>query len=423
MPQSTTTRHAAIPGPILLLLLLLLALSNANTAAAGEKSTIEGVLHVHNGATPSSGTETIALEELWRVGGDDEEILFGLVAQALVDDDNNVYLLDSQLSQVEVFTADGEHLKTLGRQGEGPGEFNAAFDMVFMPDGTLGVSQSFPGKLIKLNLDGTPAGTFQPTFGDATTGGFLALVNSLSAGGNLVLAGLDITFDQATFTQVRRNFVASFDDTGKPKTTYVSVEKKWELRDFTLTDDLQDAVWGRLDVGDDGKVVCGIPRNEYTLTVFNPDGTVDRVIHRECESWRRNDKARARMAAQNEGVLRQFPPGADYEIDDFAPIIASLDVRDDGSIWVMTSESQFTAAPGDYTFDVFSPEGDYVKRITLQAEGSADDDLLVAAKEGLVFQITGFWDALTAAIGGQGSGSEDEGEDDAPMEVVCYRSK
>ena len=411
-PQACATRLIALLSAILLML--------AGTTLAGEKTTVDGVLHVRNGATPSQGTETIVLEEMWRVGGDDDEdILFGLVAQALVDNDNNVYLLDSQLSQVEVFTAEGEHLKTLGRQGEGPGEFNAAFDMVFMPDGTLGVSQSFPGKIIKINLDGTPAGTFQPSFGDATAGGFLALINCLSGGGNLVLAGLDISFDQATFTQVRRNFVSTFDTDGKVQTTYVSVESVWNLRDFTLTDDLQDAVWARLDVGADGKVVCGIPRTEYELTVFTPDGTIDRVISREYESWSRDEKARARMEAQFAGIMQQMPPGAGYEVGDLEADIAGLVVRDDGSIWVMTSRAKFAAAPGDYTYDVFSPDGDFVKQVTLQAEGSAADDVLVLAENGLVFRITGFWDSLVAMIGGQGSGSEDD--DAEGMAVVCYR--
>ena len=68
-----------------------------------------------------------------------------------------------------------ELVNTLGRQGSGPGEVNNPGDFVLMPDGTLGMVQIFPGKIVKLNLDGTPAGVFQPAFGEATAGGFLAL--------------------------------------------------------------------------------------------------------------------------------------------------------------------------------------------------------------------------------------------------------
>ena len=410
---STPPRGAVAPA-------ILLILTLAGFAAAADRTTVDGVLHVRNGATPSQGTETIALEELWRVGGDDEEVFFGLVAQVLTDDADNAYLLDSQLSQVEVFDLEGHHTGTLGRQGEGPGEFNAAFDMVFMPDGTLGVSQSFPGKIVKLNLDGTPAGVFQPTLHESTAGGFLALVNCLSGGGNLVLAGLDISFDQATFTQDRRNFVASFDAEGKVVTEYVSVAKTWELRDFTLTEELQDAVWGRLDVGADGKVYCGIPRDRYEITVFAPDGRVEHVIERDYEPWRRNERALARMTAQMEGVMRQLPPGADYEVDAQSAALAGLTAREDGSLWVMNSRAMFTAGPGDYTYDVFDREGEFVRQVTLHADGRADEDALIFAGEGRAFRITGFWDALTSVLGGAGSGSEED-EESAPMEVICYR--
>ncbi|MFN2370323.1 MAG: hypothetical protein ABR506_04115 [Candidatus Krumholzibacteriia bacterium] len=58
---------------------------------------------------------SIALQEQWRIGGDDEDVLLGIVTRVLVDDANNIYLLDQQLSEVQVFTPGGEHLKTLGR--------------------------------------------------------------------------------------------------------------------------------------------------------------------------------------------------------------------------------------------------------------------------------------------------------------------
>ena len=39
----------------------------------------------------------------------------------------NVYLLDHHLKQVEVISPDGEHLLTLSREGDGPGELSCEF--------------------------------------------------------------------------------------------------------------------------------------------------------------------------------------------------------------------------------------------------------------------------------------------------------
>ena len=53
-----------------------------------------------------------------------EEYLFGSVSSITVDDKHNVYVLDGQARHVRVFDSAGTFVKTLGRDGEGPGEFN-----------------------------------------------------------------------------------------------------------------------------------------------------------------------------------------------------------------------------------------------------------------------------------------------------------
>ena len=62
---------------------LALALVLALPALAAEPpvETRDGVPHVMNPATPMDGATTVALEELWRLGGDseDEEEFFGVI--------------------------------------------------------------------------------------------------------------------------------------------------------------------------------------------------------------------------------------------------------------------------------------------------------------------------------------------------------
>lgn len=52
-----------------------------------------------------------------------EEYLFGSVRAIAVDDDYSVYVLDGQARHVRVFDSAGTYVETLGRGGEGPGEF------------------------------------------------------------------------------------------------------------------------------------------------------------------------------------------------------------------------------------------------------------------------------------------------------------
>jgi len=64
------------------------------------------------------------------------------------------------LSQISVFSPDGEFLRTIGREGEGPGEFRRGSELFVTPDNKVGVAQMMPGKIVMLSPDGKPAGDF-----------------------------------------------------------------------------------------------------------------------------------------------------------------------------------------------------------------------------------------------------------------------
>ena len=99
---------------------------------------------VKNGAEPAHGVQQLHMEEMWRVGGaDDEENFFGLITLAEMGPDGLVYVMDAQLCQVFVYDDEGTLVKTLFRQGDGPGEIRQPRDMVIMPDGSVGLVQEF----------------------------------------------------------------------------------------------------------------------------------------------------------------------------------------------------------------------------------------------------------------------------------------
>ena len=92
------------------------------TATETEK---DGVRLVMSPDEPRDGKVTVELEELWRVGGDTEsdEEFFGVIGSVITDEEGNAYLLDRQLAEIKVFSAEGDYIRTIGREGEGPAEF------------------------------------------------------------------------------------------------------------------------------------------------------------------------------------------------------------------------------------------------------------------------------------------------------------
>lgn len=81
------------------------------------------------------------LRERFRIGtmdGDGPDV-FGSLADIELGAEGELYVLDSQASEIRVFGPDGEHLRTFGRAGQGPGELARPGGMAFDPAGTLWV--------------------------------------------------------------------------------------------------------------------------------------------------------------------------------------------------------------------------------------------------------------------------------------------
>ncbi|HOX24198.1 MAG TPA: hypothetical protein PLL30_00410 [Candidatus Krumholzibacteria bacterium] len=72
--------------------------------SAGNVTLIDGVLHVMNPARPPRGVQTVELEELWRAGGEDDDVFYGLIGKVCCDEQGNIFVLDSQVCQVYVYS-------------------------------------------------------------------------------------------------------------------------------------------------------------------------------------------------------------------------------------------------------------------------------------------------------------------------------
>jgi hypothetical protein len=391
-------------------------------AGAGEIVEVDGVPHVKNPATPGQGIETLELRELWRAGGEDDETFFGIITQVLTDDEGNIYLLDTQLSEVQVYSPDGEFLKTLSRQGEGPGETNLPVDMLFLADGTIGLVQSFPGKVIKIDKEGSPAGVITIGHADPTQGGFVVLFDTQQSGGNMVAVGMLITANQEEATRTDNWVLASFKEDGSEATRYHERTTEWDFqKDLSIVEKDQYFVhFRRWALDKEGRVYAATNRNGYAVKVWNPDGSLNRVIEREYDPWKRNDDDTKRINAFMDATTRNFPGEIDTKIEDTEPDITSVRVADDGSVWVLTSRGTHDQPEGVMsTYDVFDSEGHFIKQVQMACEGDGVKDGMIFSGDDRVIVVTGFIGAALALQGGSSPDLE-EGEEPPPMEVICY---
>jgi len=402
----------------LILLVLMGSLTSSVAFSAdwqGEEQQRDGVLTIVNPEQPSGGDLDIDLEELWRVGGEDEEVLFGVIAQLVEDDAGNIYLLDGQLSEVQVFSRDGEWLRTIGREGEGPGEFRNGSDLYRGPDGNLGVVQIFPGRIVKLTQDGDPAGNFP--LPEVEGGGFQLVHRVRGTRDHVVMAYAQQRVVDGK--QTTQSMLRAFDNGGKELARYYEESQHSQFGGMKFDEKIFANYERRWAAAADGRVAVAIDFDDYRIHVYNADGSVQRVIERpDWQPLERTAEARQRFQKFYDGIT-SWNPGSTFKVSDTHPSISQIEFRDDGSMWVLSSRGRYGLPEGVFaSWDVYDDQGHFVQRVRLRAAGldPVDDGLYFMRDR--VYVVTDLFSAMMANLGGDEEAAPLEVE---PVSVISYR--
>lgn len=97
----------------------------------GEITTENGVKVVKNPREPLYGELVFDLEEDLSIGReDDENYMFYMVRGIALDNQDNIYVTDWGNRRIQKFDRNGVYLQTIGRRGQGPGEFEWTMDLI-----------------------------------------------------------------------------------------------------------------------------------------------------------------------------------------------------------------------------------------------------------------------------------------------------
>jgi hypothetical protein len=391
------------------------ALSARAQAWQGKEETRDGVRYVVNPPDPSSAAVVVTPRELWRTGeGDEEEgVLLGVVSQITSDDGGTLYVLDAQLNQVVVFSPEGKYIRSIGREGDGPGEFRRPTDLFLTSDGNVAVIQRMPGRIVLLTPEGEPVGDMRVPRPEND--------GTLMFGGGR-LAAKNVVLNVNTFARRDAGFstttsLVAIDPDGNLVATYFD---KRDENDFAnlVFDEKKSGLGLVWNVDRDGRVFMSDDFDAYRFQVWNPSGSLARVVEREYTHRKRSVAEMKRFAPtiglrQGDQTRRPEvrPSDTDRDIQQIFP-------RDNGDVWVLSSKGAFDVPKRVIgTFDVFGPDGRLVRQITLNGTGSwARDEFYILGDR--FYVATGLRSARRAMFGA-GEGAESE-EDEEPMGLVCY---
>ena len=347
------------PGTALLLLSLFLAACGGGADRSGS----------------SSPTWTLTGPEV-RIGSvDDPDYAFGQVLRLALGPDGTLYSVHVSEGAVRKWSPDGHPAGTLGRKGEGPGEFSQPTSLGFWGD-TLWVMDGMGMRLTEFASDGTLLGTVNPnlTPGKADLNrGFPRPMRPLRDGhwyGTIVraasLAGesrprahlvmesdgtvLDTVWVEAT--EPRDNMTAGsggmviampqpFSD--QPKSVVLD-DGSLVVVDFRVPDEPQGATYSATKLAASGDTLWHtvLPYTPTPLPRESPDSAFDAMT------------ARFPPALQDmkKGLRDKlhFPP--------YVPVVKDVQVAEDGSVWIHQAE----AVDGGDVWQILDRGGEPVAR-------------------------------------------------------------
>ena len=310
--------------------------------------TVDGFRTLTNPAYPKEGVVRYALQDDLTIGGEGggAESVLNRPIDLRVDAQGNIYALDWGDVDFKVFSPDGRLLRKFGKKGQGPGDFDipAYFDLA--ADGRIFLLSGRQYQISLLDSAGTYLSSFKVDgfcYGLAVDGRnriYYTQMLMLDPGGS----------EEFQLMQNRKALFRS-DEFGRDKirlgeyldvTRLRKVQKVGETMTSTSFTSRESYTTSWL-VGPDDRVYIGYNK-DYRLDVYDPD-------------W----KLLFRFGREFTPIPHpEYKPGAPHP--EFYPAFSDWRKFFDGegNLWL---EQYVAEGVKDHVFDVFSPEGIYLKQV------------------------------------------------------------
>jgi len=331
---------------IVLLLLVFIMLFSCKKQKTEWKGTIEernGVIVVNNSKEPLYNKDILSLEEELTIGKTKEgkEPVFFSISGIEVDSDGNIYVLDGRARKIKVFNKDGKNIRSFGRKGQGPGEFQITNDIILTPDETIMILDranlrlsffSLEGELLKEVSTSRVPRLFR-IYPDAE-GNYTARINLRGQNYIFQIKKLNAELEELSL-------IAKLE---RPRRTDVFEIYYPRLISVVKKDD--KIVWGN----------CYL----YKLIISDRTGKKVREINKDYNPVKITEKDKEIMTKE---LSANLPVNRRVEFPDNYPAFQGLCCDEHDRIFVRTSE-QVEDNKG-YFYDVFDEEGRYIAKIPL----------------------------------------------------------
>lgn len=296
-----------------------------------------------------------------------EELFFEGLSTVACDPEGNIYVVDSEAKNIKKFDAEGKFLKTIGREGQGPGEFGGLYYSTFARDRLI-VWDSGNRRLCAF----TPEGEFVDSASIAYDKGSVRKMRGLPTGE--VLVEMEKTFRQEPDRPQTCRI-----DLYSPNLKHVRTVYKRELwrKKYIRTKEFgtttlyfpysPDVRW---DVAPDGRIVIGFSAN-YELEVYDLSGKKISTVTHAHEPVKVTEKDKKdyfdSLAFYRMGERLKETPAYITRYTEFPkhkPVYNDILVDSSGNIWVILNRAKLDEK--GRMFDVFDRMGKFISRVRIE---------------------------------------------------------
>jgi hypothetical protein len=256
-----------------------------------------------------------------------------------VGGDGLIYVVDQKAVQVKVFGPNGKSLRSIGKQGQGPGEVGGIRDISFTPSQEILVNDTRSKRLHYFTLEGK----FLRTVTAPSTIGFEG--PSQDSRGRIFAVQTAIVMDRATselveFTAEMKKVRALFSIQIAKYPDFNPVGPK--IRFLPATD---------------GGLIWGVT-TQYEINVLDVDGKPVKKIIKDYDPLPVTKEYRDKLMKES-----GYDPGY-VKFSDHFPAFLDFRNDDDGRLYIRLYE--ITPDESGHVYDVFDQEGRYMARAVIK---------------------------------------------------------
>ena len=327
---------------LFLMLSLFISCSQKKSEWKGRIEVVDGVTIVKNPKEPLYGPDVFNLKEDLSIGEAEgrEKYMFFQIHTMAVSNNGDIYVLDIRENFVKVFNRYGEYIKTIGKKGEGPGEFIRPRNVVCFSQDKLAVGGMLRISCYSLN------GEFLYRINPTKLGLIQFNIDSL---GNIISWHMDLRHDITQFKLKKfspeLNEIFVYTTAQRPRSDRNEFNPFIPILTWTLSKD--------------DRVICGFPADEYKLEMYDKEGRLEKEIHREYSS--------EPVSESDKGAILKFlkmDPERKLSVPSVKLPFRRIYSDDEGRIFVQTWRI-LENGEGFY-YDIFDTDGKYLCMVPLK---------------------------------------------------------